>query len=245
MFTFKSKVRFSEINERGNLSLSHMLNYFQDCSVFQTENTIGSLGELRNRGYAWVVASYQVIINRFPKLCDDIEIGTIPYNFKGFLGSRNFIMYDDKGETLAIANSLWTFMDINTMKPTRIPEEIGNAYPIEDRLEMDYTSRKIRLPEGEEYSFIEDVTVGRHHIDINGHVNNNAYLQIATASVEDMLDLDTAKSVRVEYRAQAHLHDLIRVSHNIRRYEENSSEICTVFLGDENDAPYCVVEITL
>ena len=42
--------------------------------------------------------------------------------FKGFLGERNFCIRDEKGEKLAWANTLWTYVDLKTGHPTRVPE---------------------------------------------------------------------------------------------------------------------------
>jgi len=244
MFTFDSVVRFSEVDDKGRLHLASLLNYFQDCSVLQTRDSVGGLMELRNRGYAWVIASWQVIINRYPMLNEKITTGTIPYNFKGFLGSRNFLMTDELGKQIAIANSLWTFMDVKTMKPTRIPDDVGASYPLEDKLDMEYTSRKIRLPNDEEYKHIEDIIVEHHHIDINGHVNNNVYLQIAINVAENEFNISDISSLRVEYRSQAHLGDKIKINENIRVNEADgkTKNICTVSMDDENLNPYCVIE---
>lgn len=37
MYSFKSKIRYSETDSRGRLSLEALLDYFQDCSAFQSE----------------------------------------------------------------------------------------------------------------------------------------------------------------------------------------------------------------
>lgn len=38
MYTFTSRVRFSETDENGKLSLAGIMNYLQDCSVFHSED---------------------------------------------------------------------------------------------------------------------------------------------------------------------------------------------------------------
>ena len=38
MYCFDSRVRYSETDERGRLSLTGILNYLQDCSTFQSED---------------------------------------------------------------------------------------------------------------------------------------------------------------------------------------------------------------
>ena len=38
MYTFDSRVRYSEIDHTGNMTLPALINYFQDCSTFQSED---------------------------------------------------------------------------------------------------------------------------------------------------------------------------------------------------------------
>lgn len=37
MYSFDSRVRYSECDEKGVLALVPMMNYLQDCSTFQCE----------------------------------------------------------------------------------------------------------------------------------------------------------------------------------------------------------------
>ena len=37
MYTFDSKIRYSEIDRSGRLSIPAVVDYFQDCSAFQSE----------------------------------------------------------------------------------------------------------------------------------------------------------------------------------------------------------------
>ena len=38
MYSFDSRVRYSEVDENRKLSLTGMINYMQDCSTFQSED---------------------------------------------------------------------------------------------------------------------------------------------------------------------------------------------------------------
>ena len=38
-YSFESRVRFSEIGEKGCLTLPGVLDYFQDCCTFESEQT--------------------------------------------------------------------------------------------------------------------------------------------------------------------------------------------------------------
>ena len=38
MYTFDGRVRYSEIDHKGTMTLPALINYFQDCSTFQSED---------------------------------------------------------------------------------------------------------------------------------------------------------------------------------------------------------------
>jgi hypothetical protein len=37
-YSFEGKIRYSEVGEDGRLTMPGILNYFQDCSTFQSES---------------------------------------------------------------------------------------------------------------------------------------------------------------------------------------------------------------
>ena len=75
-YSFNSRVRYSETGEDGRLTLPGVLNYFQDCSTFHAES-IGLGGNvLKNRDRAWVLSSWQVVVEEYPVLGTEIRIRT-------------------------------------------------------------------------------------------------------------------------------------------------------------------------
>ena len=101
MYSYKSRIRYSELDESGHLRLESLLDYFQDCSTFQSEDIGLGVDCLKKRHLIWVMSSWQIVVERYPDLCEWVTIGTIPYDFKGFLGFRNFLMTDEEGRRLA------------------------------------------------------------------------------------------------------------------------------------------------
>lgn len=54
MYTFTSRVRFSETDENGKLSLAGIMNYLQDCSVFHSEDVGNGTDVLKKRDRVWL-----------------------------------------------------------------------------------------------------------------------------------------------------------------------------------------------
>lgn len=233
MYTFESRIRYSETDSEGRLALSSLLNYFQDASTFHSEDLGMGVGYMKQERQVWVLSAWQIVINRFPALGEHVEIGTKPYDFRGFLGSRNFWMKDGEGNYLAKANSLWSLLSMDTGRPIAAAEEMVQRYGMEEPLEMDYAPRKIAIPkEGQEQ---EAVVVRRQYLDTNHHVNNGQFIHIAMDYLPENF---LVGQLRAEYRQQAFLNDVMvpRVS--------MQDGVYTVVLNDLHGKPYVIVEFT-
>ena len=147
MYTFDSRVRYSEIDHTGNMTLPALINYFQDCSTFQSEDIGLGTEVLKAKKKAWILSYWQIVIERLPALGERITAGTFATEFKGLYGNRNFVLDDARGNRLAYANSVWVFMDMEKGRPARPEPEDVLPYGSEPALEMEYEDRKIRLPE--------------------------------------------------------------------------------------------------
>ncbi len=55
MYTFKSRIRYSEVDSEAKLTLESLIDYFQDCSTFQTQDGPASMEYLRKENMAWVL----------------------------------------------------------------------------------------------------------------------------------------------------------------------------------------------
>ena len=204
IYTFDSRIRYSEIDHHGTITLPGIINYFQDCSTFQSEDIGAGLEVLREKKRAWLLSYWQVVVERYPALGEKVTVGTFAYGFRGLFGERNFFMKDADGNQIACANSLWVFMDIEKGRPTR-PEESDIApYGTEPRLDMEYEGRKISLPE--QMEDLPSFPVRKYHIDTNEHVNNCQYVQMALEVLPRDLQVH---QLRVDYKKSAVLGDQV------------------------------------
>ncbi|MCM1089172.1 MAG: thioesterase [Muribaculaceae bacterium] len=233
MYTFQGRIRYSEVDMNGNLTLESLLDYFQDCSTFHSEDIGLGVDYLKERHMAWLLSAWQIVVERYPRLCEKVVIGTAPYEFRGFIGCRNFFMDTEAGERLAYANSIWSLMDVEKMTPAKPPVEMLEGYVLDEKLPMDYAPRKIAVPVGGQGA--EMLQVKPHHLDTNGHVNNGQHIRIAS----EYLPKDFAiKQMRAEYKKQAILHD--KIYPVIAVNEEQT--LYTVSLNGEDNRPYSIVE---
>lgn len=203
-YTFDTRIRYSECDHRGTLTLPGIINYLQDCSTFQSEDIGFGVEKIKEQKRAWILSYWQIVVERYPKMMEKVTVGTFAGKFKGIIGERNFFLNDAEGRRIVSAASVWVHMDTERMRPVRPSEEEINAYGEEEPLDMEHEGRKIVLPE--HIKELESFPIRRYHIDTNEHVNNCQYVQMAL----EMIPADKIiRQVRVEYRKSAVYGDVI------------------------------------
>lgn len=232
-YYFDSRIRYSEVDEDLHLTLHGLINYFQDCSTFQSEDLGVGVKYLEKEGKLWVLTSWQIRVNRYPVLGERVRVGTWATGFRGFTGMRNFVMETERGEILAAAYSVWAYMDLKAGRPVRVTEDAVQVYGTEEALELGYEGRRIALPE--EMKTFDPVTVHPHHLDSNHHVNNGQYVAIAAGYLPAGFEV---KGLRAEYKQQARLNDVMTP----QAAERDGAYV--VALNDRKGRPYVVVEFS-
>lgn len=226
-------VRYSETDESGRLSLQALVNYFQDAAELHGETLGIGYRKLKTMDLAWFLSSWQIDIRRMPEMGEKITVQTWGWKFSSIFGMRNCTLLDEKHETLACANSVWFLIDTKTGKPVRVPEDMIALYGVHPKADMDYAPRKV--PDFEGGRTMESFEVGRQNLDTNHHVNNARYVAMARELLPDDLQI---RRMRIEYKKQARLHDIIVPA------VKKSGEGYQVSLRDGSGEPFVNAEFT-
>ena len=205
LYGYERRVGYTDTGIDYHMTLESLISACQDCTAFHSEDSGIGIRALRERGLAWVISAWNVVIRRRPELCENIRVETIPYEIRGIFGLRNFVIRDQAGCAVFWADSTWVMVDTERMRPVRVPDDVGKAYGRDPRYDMKYENRKIFLPEGG--TVVPDIVVGAHHLDANGHVNNVKYIGMALDS--SGISENEVATMRVEYLKQAFLGDVI------------------------------------
>ncbi len=229
-YSFTGRVRYSEIALDNRLSLPGIVNYFQDCSIFQSETIGHGIDFLREEKRGWILSAWQIMIEERPLLGAKVEVFTWATGFDKLYGTRNFVLEGASGR-YAYAHSIWVYMDLEKGRPVRVSDEETKAYQVEEPLAMETAPRKIKVPGSMEKAGTRKV---RHsQIDTNHHMNNSQYVSMAA---EVLTDIDSVEQIRVEYKKSATLGEEIHL------YQTEAPGTVTVDLRDATGVSLAVVE---
>lgn len=222
MYSFQSRVKYSETDKDGYLSLEGMMNYFQDCSALHSEDLGVGIEYQRKNHFTWMIILWHVQILKRPKYCEEITVGTWPYSFKSIKGGRHFVILDKDGNTLVRADSEWVIVDLDENRLKKIPKELSDVYSVSENMEMGEIRQRIQSDTV--FSKKDSITVTPFFLDSNHHVNNVKYLSVAEGYVDGEYD-----EFYAEYKHQAYLHDEICV------YKAEETSGSQIVLKNQND----------
>ena len=156
MYEMKIRVRYSEVDREGIARLHQILEYFQDCGTFQSEELGLGVEEDQKNHRAWYLIAWNVKIIRHPRMSEYIDVTTQAYKMRGFYGYRRYSIIDEQGATIVSAEAIWILMNTQKMLPMKVTKEIADIYVEKDADKTVRINRKISDDgEWKEYEPIE------------------------------------------------------------------------------------------
>lgn len=76
MYCMKRPVTYSEVGADYKADMAQVINYFQDCSCFQSDFLGVGPEYMERSGKVWILNSWQIIVERYPKYGEQITVGT-------------------------------------------------------------------------------------------------------------------------------------------------------------------------
>ena len=74
------------------MSLESLIDYMQDCTNFQSEDLGVGLEYHRQKNIMWVLNFWQIVIDEYPAMGENITVGTQAFGFEKMFGHRNFLI---------------------------------------------------------------------------------------------------------------------------------------------------------
>jgi acyl-ACP thioesterase len=237
LYSYQNLVTASQVDRHKKMRIAALFDLMADCEQLQIDNA-GSLGRYMSERRAGIFLCYrQADLLRRPAYGETLTATTFIYDLNPVTGRRNTVIYDARGEVILRSYGIGAFVDLKTGGMTTIDRSFVTGYPLSQKLDMAYTSRKVNPPVGTAAIPAAAYPAPESHIDAYGHVNNAKYILTAA---EYLADEDAPRRVRVEYKSPARYGDTVRPL----LYRE--PDALTVALTDDKNEKtvYAVVEFS-
>ena len=195
------KIGFEDIGKNNEATNRALIEIMQDIACLHGADVGHGVLEVENSKKAWMLLDWKIKVIRRPKYNEEILTQTWSRKMQRIYAYRDFILKDKEGNLVAIGTSRWIFVDIERRRPTRLTEDIMNLYEPElDKMVFDEEIEDIKY---ENYLFKKDYTVLRRDIDINNHMHNLNYLDMAYDILPEEVYKDKVfDNVRIVYKKE-------------------------------------------
>lgn len=155
-----------------------LLSYLEDAGGVHS-NLVGyGLRDIPKVKKSWVLLGWKIEIFERPTYGDKISIKTWSRGIDKLYAYRDFEILDENKKVIGIATSKWVLLDIEKGKIIRIGKEVEEAYTVENlRVFEEADLEKLEPPKN--FSSFTDFIVNRSLIDVNGHLHNIYFMDIA------------------------------------------------------------------
>lgn len=204
IFEKEFPVRYHELDSHGLIRPVTLLNCVQDAGGLHAAQLGISIRDLKPRGLTWVLSRIHLVVDRYLRAEDVINVCTWPSTRKGLFLCREFEMRDKSGALFSRATTSWAVLNFTSRRPVR-PQECLPEFPLTARraLDDDFASLP-HFPDTPDDTFREiPFLVRRSDQDSNHHVNNTVYTDWALEAVLDDVAACHLQSLEVSFRAEA------------------------------------------
>ena len=172
----------SDIDLFGRLRLSALLQLMQNMATDHAETLhFGGTFMQERYGAFWLMARTSLSFSQPILYSDELEVHTSHRGLtKGITIFRDFDFFVN-GKPIGEATTSWVVVDINSrkmVKPTQIAELVDSPKPAVLKTAV---PEKIQLPENVTFSMHRECVYS--DTDINGHMNNTKYADVALDSL--------------------------------------------------------------
>ena len=179
----------------------------------------------------WILLSWKVKVNKRPLINDTVSVKTWSRLIDKFYAYRDFEVRNQYNEVIAIITSKWVFVDIDKGKLIKVSEEVAESYKTETENAVFKEKDLERLSEPKEYSSSILFKITRNMIDINKHLHNIYYLDIAKEALpEEIAFGNELNNFEIMYKKEIKLGEIVKALYSF----EDGYHYVTIKSEDES-----------
>ena len=224
------RVKLSEIGQDNKITNKAILSDFEDVGGIHSNIAGYGVLDIPTTHLTWLLLDWRLQVIRRPNYSEKIKVKTWSRHALKCYAFRDFEVCDEQGNIIAIAASKWVLVDTEKGKIVRVSDEILRRYnpEIDKKVFENEQFDKILEPE----SFRREVkyTVKRADIDVNEHMHNLNYWDLANEALpEEVYSNNNFNDIRISYKKEIKLGETVKCKYTF----ENDKHIVTVKSEDD------------
>ena len=207
VYSTEIQLKSKDVDMYRRLRTSELFRLLQEASIRHTELLGMGRDKTLDRGILWVLLMQRAEIVRMPEYDEHIVLKSWPGKTMHLLFPRYYSLETAEGEQLLKASAMWSLVDEKSRKVV-FPEKYGVV------IEGTVTGEEIAMPSSvrrQDTDSERDFTVPYSFVDLNGHMNNTRYFDLAEDCVGQAEAGRKLRAVSVEYQNEARLGETLHL----------------------------------
>ena len=210
-------VKLSEIGKGNKVTNKAILSYLEDIGGIHSNQAGYGIFEIAKTHLSWILLGWRLQVIRRPRYAETIRIKTWSKGVVRLYTYREFEIYDEQGNLIVKASSKWVLLDIEKGKIVRIEPSLIAKYAPEVDKEVFSKEEFDKVKEPDEYQFETEYTVRRADIDVNNHMHNLDYIELANEALpEDVYRGALFNDIRITYKKEIKLGDTVKCKYTFK-----------------------------
>lgn len=238
IYTEKFKIPLKDIGKDNKIKNRAVLEILENIACYHSDLVGYGVNNIKETKVTWILLDWKLkVINR-PTYGQVLTVNTWGKGMNKFFTYRDYEIYDNNNNLCAIATSKWALIDTEKWKMSRLTENIINAYKPEKKNVFEEKSLdKVKIPE--EFSNTIKYEVIRKDIDINKHMHNLYYLDLAYEALPDeVYNKRPFDYVRITYKKEIKLGEKVNC-----KYVEQDGKYVIVIKSEDETVIHAIVEL--
>lgn len=238
IYTEKFKIPLKDIGKDNKIKNRAVLEILENIACYHSDLVGYGVNNIKETKVTWILLDWKLkVINR-PTYGQILTVNTWGKGMNKFFTYRDYEIYDNNNNLCAIATSKWALIDTEKGKMSRLTENIINAYKPEKKTVFEENSLdKVKIPE--EFSNTIKYEVIRKDIDINKHMHNLYYLDLAYEALPDKIyNKRPFDYVRITYKKEIKLGEKVNC-----KYVEQDGKYVIVIKSEDETVIHAIVEL--
>lgn len=239
IFTYEYKTKYTDVGANNKLTLKALVSMLQEAAISHSEEAGYGVSNIEKTHLAWLLLNWKVQILSYPHSNQVITIKTWPRVFDKLYSFRDFEVFDENNNLVAIASSKWFPIDTETKRIKKLTPEITDAYgeTVTKSVFEDPFEEKIKVPEELKLNF--NYGVQRRDIDTNGHVNNLHYIDYALETLpKEIYNSNEFDNLEIHYKKEIKHGELINCYYSF----EDNKHIVTI-KNKDNSVLHSIIKL--
>ena len=199
-----------DIDKNTYLSNKAILAYFEDIGGYCSDKAGFGLKQILDTKLSWVLLHWKFkVIKRIKYSEETFRIKTWSRGIDKACTFRDYEIYNKDNELCVVGTSKWTLIHLEKGLVKLTDDLLEKYAPETDKAVPDFEFKKLIEPES--YSYIYTYTVSRRDIDINEHMHNLNYIDLAYEALpKDVYENNSFNNIEIMYKNGAFLGDNLK-----------------------------------